>query len=134
MERDWRACPAQAEGSMRYLLQLAILLAALADSTAFAEDRIQLAQVVIPGQVQPVPLVPTPLIASQASTACVSGCDTQAMTCQNACVPGPRTVTPGTFFGSPTIAPSTSAPCALNCTTQQLRCKQTCYQPAPNLR
>jgi len=71
---------------MRCLLQLAILLAALADSTAFAADRIQLAQVVTPGQVAPVPLVPTPLISSQTSTACLVGCDTQVMTCQNACV------------------------------------------------
>ena len=71
---------------MRCLLQLAILLAALADSTAFAADRIQLAQVVTPGQVAPVPLVPTPLISSQTSTACLVGCDTQVMACQNACV------------------------------------------------
>ena len=135
MDRDWRTCPAQAEGSMRYLLQLAFLLAALADSTAFAADHlIRLAQVVTPGQVAPVPLVPTPLISSQASTACVTGCDTQAMTCQNACVAAPPTATASSLFAAPTISPNLSAPCVLNCTTQQLLCKRVCYQPAPNLR
>ena len=116
---------------MRYLLQLAILLAALADSTAFAADRIQLAQVVIPGQVQPVPLVPTPLISSQASTACVTGCDTQAMTCQNTCVAAGQAASIAT-----TATPSSggAAACTLNCTTQQLLCKRACYQPAPNFR
>ena len=115
---------------MRYLLQLAILLAALADSTAFAADRIQLAQVIIPGQVQPVPLVPTPLISSQASTACVTGCDTQVMTCQSACVAA------GQAAITATATPSSggAAACTLNCTTQQLLCKRVCYQPAPNLR
>src|SRR5262245_6495479 len=38
------------------------------------------------GVVQPVPVVPTPLISSQTSTACAVGCDTQAMNCQNACI------------------------------------------------
>ena len=115
---------------MRYLLQLAILLAALADSTVFAADRIQLAQVVIPGQVQPVPLVPTPLISSQASTACVTGCDTQVMTCQSACVAA------GQAAITATATPSSggAAACTLNCTTQQLLCKRACNQPAPNLR
>jgi hypothetical protein len=103
---------------MRYVLQISILLAAFAGSTAFAADRIRLAQVITPGQVQPVPLTRTPLISSQTSTACLVGCDTQLMNCQNACVVvGPATGTPN---------PAGNAPCSLNCTTQQLVCKQTC--------
>jgi hypothetical protein len=115
---------------MRYLLQFAILLAALADSTAFAADRIQLAQVVTPGQVQPVPLVPTPLISSQTSTGCLVGCDTAVMTCQNACVAA------GQAAGVATATPSSggAAACVLNCSTQQLLCKRACNQPVPNLR
>jgi len=116
---------------MRCLLQLAILLAALADSTAFAADRIQLAQVVTPGQVAPVPLVPTPLISSQTSTACLVGCDTQVMTCQNACVAAGQAAL--TAIATPPSSGGAAA-CALNCTTQQLLCKRACNQPAPNLR
>jgi len=103
---------------MRYVLQLAILLAVVAGSTAFAADRIRLAQVITPGQVQPVPLIPTPLISSQASTACLVGCDTQVMNCQNACL----SVGPTTGIANP----AGTAPCTLNCTTQQLVCKQAC--------
>ena len=103
---------------MRYVLQLSILLAAFAGSTAFAAGRIRLAQVIIPGQVQPVPLTPTPLISSQTSTACPVNCDTLVMNCQNACVVvGPAAPTPN---------PVGNAPCTLNCTTQQLVCKQAC--------
>src|SRR6202022_3061081 len=80
----FRTCLAQMEASMRYVLQISILLAAFADSTAFAADPIRLAQVITPGQVQPTPLVPTPLISSQTSTACLVSCDTQDMKCQNA--------------------------------------------------
>ena len=115
---------------MRCLLQLAILLAALADSTAFAADRIQLAQVVTPGQVAPVPLVPTPLISSQTSTACLVGCDTQVMTCQNACVAAGQAAL--TAIATPSSGGA--AACVLSCTTQQLLCKRACSQPAPNLR
>jgi hypothetical protein len=103
---------------MRYVLQFAILLAVFAGSTAFAADRMRLAQVVTPGQVQPIPLTPTPLISSQTSTACLVSCDTQLMNCQNACVVvGPATGT---------LNPTGNAPCTLNCTSQQLVCKQTC--------
>jgi hypothetical protein len=103
---------------MRYVLQISILLAAFADSTAFAADPIRLAQVITPGQVQPTPLVPTPLISSQTSTACLVSCDTQVMNCQNACVVvGPATGT---------LNPAGNAPCTLNCTAQQLVCKQAC--------
>jgi hypothetical protein len=118
--------PCQMEASMRYVLQLSILIAAFDISTARALDRIRLAQavpgqIVTPGLVQPVPLTPTPLISSQISTACLVACDTQVMTCQNACVVvGPTTGT---------LNPAGSAPCTLNCTTQQLVCKQTCTRP-----
>src|SRR6516162_2640639 len=116
---------------MRYLLQLAFLLAALADSTAFAADHlIRLAQVVTPGQVAPVPLVPTPLISSQTSTACLVGCDTQVMTCQNACVAAGQAAL--TAIATPSSGGA--AACVLSCTTQQLLCKRACSQPAPNLR
>jgi hypothetical protein len=118
--------PCQMEASMRYVLQLSILIAAFDISTARALDRIRLAQavpgqIVTPGLVQPVPLTPTPLISSQISTACLVACDTQVMNCQNACVEvGPTTGT---------LNPAGSAPCTLNCTTQQLVCKQTCTRP-----
>ena len=118
--------PCQMEASMRYVLQLSILIAAFDISTARALDRIRLAQavpgqIVTPGLVQPVPLTPTPLISSQISTACLVACDTQVMNCQNACVVvGPTTGT---------LNPAGSAPCTLNCTTQQLVCKQTCTRP-----
>ena len=107
---------------MRYVLQLSILLAALDVSTVLAADRLQVAQAVqgqipVPGQVQPAPLLPTPLISPQTSTGCVVSCDTQVMTCQNACiVAGPTTST----------VKSGSSACSLNCTTQQLLCKQAC--------
>jgi hypothetical protein len=111
---------------MRYVLQLSILLAVFDNSTALALDRILLAQavpgqVVTPGQVQPAPLTPTPLISSQTSTACLVSCDTQVMNCQNACVVvGPATST-SNHAGT--------SPCTLSCTTQQLVCKQACSRP-----
>ncbi len=113
---------------MRYVLQLSILLAALDVSTALAADRLRLAQAVqgqiaVPGQVQPAPLVPTPLISSQTSTGCLVSCDTQVMTCQNACViVGPT---------ASTVNPGGNSACSLNCTTQQLVCKQACTRPGP---
>ena len=111
---------------MSYVLRLAMLVAAFAYSTAFAADRIQLAQVITPGQVAPVPLSPTPLVSSQGSTACLVGCDTQVMTCQNSCVAA------GQAASTATAAPSSggAAACALNCTTQQLLCKQVCNRTA----
>jgi hypothetical protein len=76
------------------------------------------------GQVQPIPLAPTPLLSSQTNTACLVSCDTQVMNCQNACVVvGPTT--------TGTLSPASTAPCNLNCTTQQLVCKQACTRPQP---
>jgi hypothetical protein len=111
---------------MRYVRQVCILLGLLASSGAFGADRIRLAQAVqVPtqGQVQPIPLAPTPLLSSQTSTACLVSCDTQVMNCQNACV----VVGPTTGVANP----AGNAPCNLNCTSQQLVCKQTCTRPQP---
>jgi hypothetical protein len=131
---------------MRYVRQVCILLGLLASSGAFGAERIRLAPQVAPipvapvlaadrirlaqavqaptqGQVQPIPLTPTPLLSSQTATACLVSCDTQVMNCQNACVvAGPTT-------GG--VNPAGNAPCNLNCTTQQLVCKQTCSRPQP---
>jgi len=94
---------------MRYVRQVCILLGLLASSGAFGAERIRLAPQVAPipvapvlaadrirlaqavqaptqGQVQPIPLTPTPLLSSQTATACLVSCDTQVMNCQNACV------------------------------------------------
>ena len=105
---------------MRYMLQVCVLLAVIGSSTARAQQGQQ--------QVQPVPLVPSPLIQSQTSTACLVGCNTQVMTCQNACVlVGPPFATPTPSITS-SAAPNTagSSPCALACTSQQLLCQQAC--------
>ena len=102
---------------MRYVLRLSALLVAFVISSAHGSERIRLAQA-IPGQVLPAPLPPTPLLSSPTSTACLVGCDTQLMNCQNACiVVGPVTAIPN---------PVGTAPCALNCTSQQLVCKNAC--------
>ena len=106
---------------MKRVLQFFLVAAVLASSRAVAEDRVRLAQVITPGQVQPVPLTPTPLISSQGSTACLVACDTQSMNCQNACIVVGPTVT--------TSSPAGTSPCTLNCTTQQLVCKQVCTRP-----
>jgi hypothetical protein len=107
---------------MRYVRRLSVLLAAFVISSAQASDRIRLAQAVPgqvapQGQVLPAPLPPTPLLQSQTSTACLVGCDTALMNCQNAC----------TVVGSAAIPnPVGTAPCTLNCTSQQLVCKNVC--------
>jgi hypothetical protein len=106
---------------MRYVLRLFALLTAFAISSAHGSERIRLAQalpgqVAPQGQVLPSPLAPTPLLQSQNSTACLVGCDTQLMNCQNACI----------VVGPVTATSSSTAPCALNCTTQQLVCKNAC--------
>ena len=98
---------------MRYvLLHACILLALIWDSAANAQQGQQ--------QVQPVPLVPTPLLQSQTSTSCIVGCNTQVMNCQNSCV----VVGPPAATATPSAAGSSS--CALSCTNQQLLCQQGC--------
>jgi hypothetical protein len=108
---------------MSYVLRLSALLAAVVISSAHASDRIRLAQAVPgqvapQGQVLPAPIAPTPLLQSPTSTACLVGCDTQLMNCQNACiVVGPVTAT---------ATPTGAGTCAVSCTTQQLVCKNAC--------
>jgi hypothetical protein len=71
------------------------------------------------GQViNPVPL--TPPSVNTAITTCQTGCDVQAMTCLNSCLP-----TTAATSVNPAAA-ATSGTCNLNCTTQQLVCKQRC--------
>jgi len=99
---------------MRCLLPVCILLLVVGNSTAGAQQGQQ--------QVQPIPLVPTPLIQSQTSTACLVSCNTQVMNCQNAFVVVGPAPTPNP------LAPNTAgtSPCTLNCTSQQLVCQQAC--------
>jgi hypothetical protein len=63
----------------------------------------------------PVPLT-TPSLNTTTLT-CQINCDTQAMNCQNSCIPT-AAPTPG--------APAASGACNLSCSTQQLVCKQRC--------
>ena len=106
---------------MRYLLPLCMLLALAGSSTAQAQQ-----SSLSTGVVQPVPVVPTPLISSLNSTACLANCDTQAMNCQNSCtVVGGSAVTPAAIGQSPSVI------CPLGCSTQQLICKQVCNRPQP---
>ena len=71
------------------------------------------------GQVtNPVPLAPPTV--NTTTTACQTNCDTQAMNCQNSCIP-----TTASVATNPAATTSTGA-CNLSCTTQQLVCKQRC--------
>jgi hypothetical protein len=63
---------------------------------------------------------PVPLVAPTLNTTtltCQINCDTQAMNCQNSCLPT-AAPTPG--------APAATGACNLSCSTQQLVCKQRC--------
>jgi hypothetical protein len=68
--------------------------------------------------INPVPITPPTL--NTATTTCQTNCDTQAMFCQNSCVP-----TTSAAATTPAAATGASA-CNLSCTTQQLVCKQRC--------
>jgi hypothetical protein len=68
--------------------------------------------------INPVPL--TPPSVNTTTTTCQINCDTQAMTCQNSCLP-----TTAATAANP-LAPAGSSACTFNCTTQQLVCKQRC--------
>ena len=71
------------------------------------------------GQVtNPVPL--TPPSVNTTTTTCQVNCDTQAMNCQNSCLPTTAAVTANPAAGAG------SGACNLSCTTQQLVCKQRC--------
>src|SRR5258707_12533000 len=67
--------------------------------------------------VNPVPITP-PTINTTTLT-CQVNCDTQAMNCQNSCIP-----TTAAVAANPATAGSSA--CNLSCTTQQLVCKQRC--------
>ncbi len=97
------------------LAALALLICATFGSEVFAQA----------GQtINPVPLTP-PSINTTATT-CRINCDTQAMTCQNTCVPTAAAPTTTTTLAAPLAAPSSAGACNLSCTTQQLVCKQRC--------
>ena len=68
--------------------------------------------------VNPVPL--TPPTINTTTTTCQVNCDTQAMICQNACIP-----TTAATLVNPAPSSSTGA-CNLTCTSAQLVCKQRC--------
>ena len=68
--------------------------------------------------VNPVPI--TPPTINTTTTTCQVNCDTQAMICQNACIP-----TTAATLASPAGSGSTGA-CNLSCTSAQLVCKQKC--------
>jgi hypothetical protein len=68
--------------------------------------------------VNPVPL--TPPSVNTTTTTCQINCDTQAMFCQNSCIP-----TTAAAATNP-AAPASSGACNLSCTSQQLVCKQRC--------
>ena len=93
-----------------------IVLAALVllNCTAFATEVFAQAS----QTVNPVPI--TPPTINTTTTTCQVNCDTQAMICQNACIP-----TTAAAAANPAGAGSTGA-CNLSCTSQQLVCKQRC--------
>ena len=65
---------------------------------------------------------PVPLVAPSLNTTtltCQINCDTQAMNCQNSCLPS-AVATPGV------AATANTGACNLGCSTQQLVCKQRC--------
>src|SRR5215471_10324586 len=74
------------------------------------------------GVVAPIPL-PTPRLLSATSTftTCTTNCDTQAMNCQNLCVPAT-----GSVAASPTAPAGITSSCNLSCASQQLACKTSC--------
>ena len=68
--------------------------------------------------VNPVPITP-PTINTTTLT-CQVNCDTQAMNCQNSCIP-----TTAAVAANPAASGSSGA-CNLTCTSAQLVCKQRC--------
>jgi hypothetical protein len=69
--------------------------------------------------INPVPL--TPPSVNTTTTTCQINCDTQAMNCQNSCIP-----TTSATVASPLAPAGSSTACRLSCTSQQLVCKQRC--------
>ena len=74
------------------------------------------------GVVLPITLpAPQLLPSGSAFTTCKMNCDTVAMNCQTACVPGTASVA-----ASLTAPAGVTGSCNLACTNQQLVCKQSC--------
>jgi len=99
-------------GRLMTRIMLAVLV--LLNCTAFATEVFAQSNQVT----NPVPL--TPPTVNTTTTTCQVNCDTQAMNCQNSCIPSTAAVT-----ANP-AASSGSGACNLSCTTQQLVCKQRC--------
>src|SRR5262249_11695542 len=111
--RGWGlAGPQHKKGTSMTRIVLAALV--LLNCTAFATELFAQSNQVT----NPVPL--TPPTVNTTTTTCQVNCDTQAMTCQNSCVPTTAAVT-----ANP-AASSGSGACNLSCTSQQLVCKQRC--------
>lgn len=68
--------------------------------------------------VTPVPIIPPSL--NTTTLTCQINCDTQAMNCQNSCVPTTAAV------ANTALPAGISGSCNLGCSTQQLVCKQRC--------
>jgi hypothetical protein len=97
---------------MRRILLTAVLLLSC---TSFGTELFAQA-----GQtINPVPITPPTL--NTTTTTCQINCDTQAMFCQNNCVPAT-----GSTAANPLAPAGVTATCHLSCTTQQLVCKQRC--------
>jgi hypothetical protein len=62
-------------------------------------------------------------------TNCMMACNSQAATCQTACVvPG----TAPTNAATTTSNATSSASCQINCSTQQISCQTTCARTSPS--
>jgi hypothetical protein len=69
------------------------------------------------------------LAQTSAVTNCMMTCNSQAATCQAACVvPG----TPPTGAATTTSNANSSTSCQLNCSTQQLSCQTICARTSPS--
>jgi len=99
---------------LKRVLQVSILLAGFAASSAFATDRARLAQ--SGRSANSLPSQPTQL--SQTATSCQINCETSAMNCINNC---------GLVSGTAADAnPEFRTQCNLGCSSRQLVCKQGC--------
>jgi hypothetical protein len=69
------------------------------------------------------------LVQTFTVTNCMMACNSQAATCQTACVvPG----TAPTNAATTTSNATSSASCQINCSTQQISCQTTCARPSPS--
>ena len=71
----------------------------------------------------------TRLAQTSTTTNCMMTCNSQAASCQTACVvPG----TPPTGAATTTSNATASTSCLLNCSTQQMACQTTCARVSPS--